>query len=172
MSFNGSGVFTIDTAGNPVVEDTDISPTVHNETMTEIAAGLSGCITKDGQTTITQNIPFNSKRITGLADGSSITDAVNVRNVIQNVGKYAATVGGTVDAITLTASPANNSLGAGDEYIFIAAGANTGAVTVNVNGLGVKNLTKNGTTALAASDIPAAGALVRITYDGTRFQLK
>jgi len=49
--------------------------------------------------------------------------------------------------------------------------ANTAAATINVNGLGAKNITKNGTTALQTGDISVAqvGTLV---YDGTQFQLQ
>jgi uncharacterized membrane protein len=130
---------------------------------------LSNCITKDGQTVVTQHIPWNSKKITGLGGGSAAGDATNVNNLIFNTGKYVVTVGGTVDVITLTPSPALSSYAAGTEYIFIASGANTGAVTVNVSGLGAKAVTKNGATALSAADI-ASGAIVRIVYDGTRFQ--
>jgi hypothetical protein len=42
---------------------------------------------------------------------------------------------------------------------------------VNVSGLGAKAITKNGTTALVAGDVPS-GALVAIIYDGTQFQLQ
>lgn len=59
---------------------------------------------------------------------------------------------------------------AGQVFRFLAAGANTGAVTLNVNALGAKAVTKRGSTALAAGDIPA-GATVNVVYDGTRFQL-
>jgi len=169
VAFNGSGVFTVDTAGNPVVEDTVIDPNVHNSTLDEIAAGLSNCITKDGQTTITQNIPFNNKRITGLQAGVSITDACNIQNLVSNTGKYVVTVGGTVDAITLAPFPALGAYVNGMELIFVSTGANTGAVTVNVSSLGAKSVTKNGATALSAGDIPS-GAIVRLIYDGTRFQ--
>jgi hypothetical protein len=39
------------------------------------AAGLSNCIARDGQSTVSQNIPFNSKRITGLGDPLNDQDA-------------------------------------------------------------------------------------------------
>jgi hypothetical protein len=39
------------------------------------ADGLSQCIVKDGQTTVMQNIPFNSKRITALQDPVDLQDA-------------------------------------------------------------------------------------------------
>jgi hypothetical protein len=35
----------------------------HDTEDDNFAAGLSNVITKDGQTTVTQNIPFNSKRL-------------------------------------------------------------------------------------------------------------
>ena len=57
MAFSG-GTFTIDTAGNPVVTGTTISSTVNNNTMTEIATGLTLCILKDGTQTTTASIPF------------------------------------------------------------------------------------------------------------------
>lgn len=70
MSFNGAGTFSLP-AGNPVVTNTLVSSTVHNNTMTEIASGLSNAICKDGQTTITANIPMAGYKFTGLAAGSA-----------------------------------------------------------------------------------------------------
>lgn len=74
---------------------------------------------------------------------------------------------------TNTITAVNSQVGAyaaGQSFVFIAAGANTGAVTLNINGLGAKNVTKNGTTALVSGDIPA-NKFVRVDYDGTQFQL-
>jgi hypothetical protein len=60
---------------------------------------------------------------------------------------------------------------AGQHFYFKqAAGANTGATTLNVDSVGAKAITKKGTTALAAGDIPAS-AMVHVVYDGTQFQL-
>ncbi len=56
MSFNGSGVYTLPLAN--VVTGTTISSTWANTTLTDIATGLTTCITRDGQSTITANIPF------------------------------------------------------------------------------------------------------------------
>lgn len=53
---------------------------------------------------------------------------------------------------------------------FLATANNTGAVTINLNGLGAKSVVKNGTTALSASDI-IAGRVIQLTYDGTNFQV-
>ena len=48
--------------------------------------------------------------------------------------------------------------------------APTGAATINVDGLGAKDLRKNGTTALASGDL-ATDQYYRITYNGTQFQV-
>jgi hypothetical protein len=47
----------------------------------DIATGLSTAITKDGQTTITANIPMNAHKITGLANGTLVQDAATVGQV-------------------------------------------------------------------------------------------
>lgn len=58
MSYNGSGVFNINTAGQPVVTGTVISSTAFNALTADLATGLSTAITKDGQTTTTARILF------------------------------------------------------------------------------------------------------------------
>jgi hypothetical protein len=58
----------------------------------------------------------------------------------------------------------------GESFSFIAGGTNTGAATLNVNGLGAKNITKRGATALAGNEI-LSGEAVTVQYDGTEFQL-
>lgn len=78
MAFNGSGSFT---RLYNWVSDRNASIKIRADRMDAemdgIATGLSTCITKDGQTTITQDIPFNNKKITGLADAAAGQDAVN-----------------------------------------------------------------------------------------------
>lgn len=47
MSFSG-GVFSINTAGQPVVDGTVISASVFNALTADLATGLSTCVLKDG----------------------------------------------------------------------------------------------------------------------------
>ena len=58
MSYNGSGTFVINSAGQPVVTGTVISSTAFNALTADLATGLSTAITKDGQTTTTSRILF------------------------------------------------------------------------------------------------------------------
>ena len=82
------------------------------------------------------------------------------------------TVGGSSNAYTITnaATGAWSSYATGDLIMLIANHTNSGASTLNVDGLGAKAITKNGTTALASGDLVSGGAYL-MTYDGTRFVL-
>jgi hypothetical protein len=53
---------------------------------------------------------------------------------------------------------------------FRALAANTGSSTLNVNGLGARNLKKSVNTDLTAGDI-LEGQIVSVIYDGTNFQI-
>lgn len=169
MSFNGSGTFQINTAGQPVATGTVISSTAFNALTADLATGLSTCITKDGQTTPTANIPMGSNKITGLGSGTASTDAATLGQAQSTVAKLLSSVSGA-DTITAAASPNITSYVAGQMFYFVAAGANTTAVTLNIDSLGAKAVTRDGTTALVAGDI-TSGEVVVVIYDGTRFQM-
>jgi len=169
MSFNGSGSFLINTAGQPVVSGTVISSTAFNALTADLATGLSTCITKDGQTTVTANIPMSNYKFTGLGAGSAATDSANLSQVQSSVVKLLASVSGA-DTITAVGSPTVTAYAAGQMFYFIAAGDNTTTVTLNIDGLGAKAVTRDGSVALAAGDIKS-GEVVVVVYDGTRFQV-
>lgn len=67
-------------------------------------------------------------------------------------GVYYATVGGTANALTLTAD-SSFSYTSGKVVHFVAGGANTTAVTVNVNSLGAKDLMLDNANALIAGNL-------------------
>ena len=169
MSFNGSGVFQINTAGQPVVSGTVISSTAFNALTADLATGLSTCVTKDGQTNPTANLPMANYKFTGLGAGSDATDSANLSQVQSTVVKLIGSVSGA-DTITGSMTPALAAYAAGQMFYFVAAGDNTGAVTLNINSLGAKSITRDGSIALVAGDI-LSGEVVVVVYDGTRFQL-
>ncbi len=114
MAFNGSGTFVRDNgthAGSQVWQDDDangldIEATLHDAHDQDIANGLSNCITKDGQTTITATIGFNSQRITSLGAATARTDAIRAAQVQDGGVVYAGTTAGSSNAFTATLSPA------------------------------------------------------------------
>lgn len=110
---------------------------------------------------------FVVKTSTGTLIGTydnipSINDPYSEGNLLSNVT-------GT-NTIAATASPTITSYSTGAAYSFIAVNTNTGAVTLAIDGLTAKSVTKVGSNALVAGDIQA-GMLVYVHYDGTRFQL-
>lgn len=168
MARNGSGTYDLP-AGNPVITGTVISSTDHNNTMSDIATALTNSIAKDGQTVPSANLPMGGYKHTNVASGASLTDYARVDQTQNSTMQWLTSVSGA-DTITATASPAPSAYAAGQTFRFVAAGANTGAATLNINSLGAKSITKNGTTALSAGDIPS-GAVATVVYDGTQFQL-
>lgn len=168
MSYNGSGTFLINSTGQPVVTNTIISSTTFNALTTDLANGLTNAMTKDGQTTATNNIPMGTYKFTGLGAGSAATDSVNISQLQSSFGTF-LTVTGT-DTITASVNPALTAYSVGQSFKFLAAGTNTGAATINISSLGAKSIVKNGTTPLTAGDI-TSGSLYQIVYDGTNFQL-
>ena len=151
-------------SGNPlkIVRGTEIDA--------EFNAIATAIATKpDTTTTPSANLPMGGFKHTNVAVASATTDYLRADQEQNSSLQYLTSVSGT-NTITASASIAPAAYAAGQTFRFTSAGANTGAVTLNVNGLGVKSITKNGATALAAGDIPAS-AVVTVTYDGARFQL-
>lgn len=121
----------------------------------------------------------NSAAPDGFPEGMAAADYNNsAREVMAAVktwwNQISPTViaGGTADAMTLTYSPAPSAYVSGMTLAFYKnALDNTGAATLNVNGLGAKSIVKrDGSTALAGADMKAS-ALYVASYDGTSFRL-
>lgn len=144
MSFT-AGVFTPQynwlneaNAGNP------IDPTKFTAEEADIATGLSTCILKDGTQTVTADIPWGGKKITGLGTATAGGDALSQTAgdaryaIIFNKAKASATTK------TSDATPANDpeltgiTLSAGHTYaikLFLAVyitGAGAPGITFNV----------------------------------------
>lgn len=87
-----------------------------------------------------------------------------------NAEKYAADAQAN-DTYVITLSPAPTSYTNGMVVYFYAKTINTGAATLNVNGLGAKTIVKHLNTTLIDGDI-VAGQLNTVIYDGTNFVLQ
>lgn len=180
MPRDGSGNY-IRPAGQPVTTGTVIDATVFNALTADLATALTGSMPRDGQAPPTANLPMGGFKLTGLANGSAAADSITYGQAQSLDSAVAATaqsgsaqwltsVSGT-NTITGNASPAITAYAAGQIFRFVPAGANTGAVTLQINGVGTaQSVTKNGTLPLVTGDI-LAGSIVTVVYDGTRFQL-
>lgn len=168
MSYNGSGTFNINTAGQPVVTGTTISSTAFNALTADIGTGLSTAITKDGQTTPTANIPMGAFRITGLGVATARTDAAQYAQVQNSAPILLGTVAGT-NTITAVLTPTLTAYTSGQTFTLNPANANTGAATLNIDGLGAKNIFSGG-VACIGGELRAA-VPVSVEYDGTQFNI-
>ncbi|HKS72389.1 MAG TPA: hypothetical protein VJQ82_04280 [Terriglobales bacterium] len=171
MARDGAGNYSLP-SGNPVVPNTVISSGGWaNPTLSDIAAAITQSLSKDGQTTPTANLPMGNFRHTNVANAANRTDYAAAGQVQDSGMQWLTGIAGT-DTITASlAVPPVAAYVAGQVFRFIAAGANTGSnVSLNINSLGAKSITKNGTSVLVAGDIPS-GAVVTVVYDGAQFQM-
>lgn len=168
MARNGTGTYNLP-AGNPVVTGSTISSTWANNTLNDLATAMTGSIAKDGQTTPTGNLPMGGYAHTGVADATVRTMYGTAGQIQDSAFTYLTSPSGT-NAMTATAALGMSAYVTGQRFFFVAPSTNTSACTININAIGVKAITKNGTTALVAGDI-VSGAIVQVVYDGTQFQL-
>ena len=168
MSYNGTGTFSINSAGQPVVTGTTITSTAFNTLTADLATGLSTALCKDGQSTPTANIGLGAFKITNLGAGTLATDAARVSQIQSGAATFITVT--AADTILGTGTPALTAYATGNAFSFTVAATNTTAVTLNIDSLGAKAVTRDGSTALVAGDL-VSGSVVTVVYDGTRFQV-
>lgn len=111
----------------------------------------------------------------GLAGNVPIFDGVKWAVGPQGTGipgifPYGADTGAADAYVVLTPSPPVLSYAPGVGISFLAGNSNTGAATINVQGLGVQSIKRADGADLNAGDI-IANQMAILEYDGTNFQL-
>lgn len=174
MPFNGSGTFQrIYNWVNDAAANIKIRADRMDNEMDGMATALSTCITKNGQTTITANLPMATYRHTGVGAGVTRTDYARL-DQLQDAKINWVAAGGTADAITAAYSPAITTLVDGQLCYVRASDANaTTTPTFSPNALTARTIVKEGGSALVAGDIAGAGAELILRYDlsNTRWEL-
>jgi len=170
MPRNDSGVFNL--SGTFALANQIPSSTTINGYIGDIGDELTNSLDRDGKAIMRAAMKMGGFKITGLADGTLLTDAVTVGQMTTaaqgGVSSVATTVAGTADAITAAFTPAFPAYVTNMQFMFRASGPNTiTAPTINVDGLGVRTIKRQGGVALAPFDIPAAGYICECVYDGT-----
>lgn len=168
MSRDGSGNYTR-VPGSAYTNGTTADGAELDAEINDIATALTQSLAKDGQTVPTANLPMGGFKHTNVNTASARTDYARASQVQDGSFTYLTSVAGA-DTITASAAIGLSAYAAGQQFVFVAAADNTGAVTLNINAIGAKAVTKNGTSALVADDI-VSGAVCVVVYDGTQFQL-
>lgn len=151
MPFNGSGTYSLP-AGNPVVTGTTISSTTTNNTNSDIATALTNCLTRDGQSTPSANLPMNAKKLTGLAAGTTAGDSVRYEQIQYLDGVAAAgTSGQILTSNGAGTAPSFQSLTV-TGFLPLAGGTMTGDIVFNSG---------------QPLGTPSSGTLSSCTVDGT-----
>ena len=125
-------------------------------------------MTKDGQNSATADLDMGGNKLTNGKTATLVGDFPIVSDIQNSVHTYVTSTG-AANAYVITLSPAPAALAAGQPFSFKANFANTGAVTLNVNSLGAKDLKRYGSIALVTGEI-RVDQIVTARYDGTQYQ--
>lgn len=175
MAFNGLGTFNrlynwVTDKANSIKIRADRM----DAEMDGMATGLSTCITKDGQTTITANLPMAGFRHTGVGNASARNHYAAAGQIQDQSLIWCGTSGGTANAQTITPSPVITAYAAGQKFSFLPVATNTsGTVTIANSGLAARNVKKGiggAKVVLAVGDI-VIGVSAEVLDDGTDYIL-
>jgi hypothetical protein len=109
--------------------------------------------------------------IESAGDDPDPDDLKQIVKVIRGGRLNWRTAGGTANALTVALNPQLLSYVAGLPLRVLTGGnANTGAMTLNIDGLGAKAIVKRSGAAMVAGDVPA-DSLLKLVYDGVAFRM-
>lgn len=171
MPYNGSGLFTlVYNWEQDALNGINVRADRMDVQEADVATALSNVICKDGQQNPTANLPMATFRHTGVGNGVARTDYNALGQAQDHQYIFLNTIAGSANAITANCTPVITAYISGAYYIIIPTANNSGATTINLNGLGVKTIKKNITVDLETGDLQN-GQVAVIVYDGTNFQL-
>jgi len=174
LPYNGSGVFIrIHNWVQDAAANIKIRADRADAEDDGFATGLSTCITKNGQTTITANLPMATYRHTGVGAAVNRTDYARTAET-QDGSLNWVDGGGTADAITASYGIPLTALVDGQLCFVRATAANaTTTPTFAPSGLTARTIVKNGGQALVAGDIAGDGheLILRYLLASTRWEL-
>lgn len=170
MAFDGNGTYDpIAPPDFPAVPETTIRAQQYNSQILDIALALSNCVTRDGQSPATADLPMNGNKHTLVGEATLRTQYARAQEVQDNSMNLLDSVTGT-DTLTATAPLSLDSLATGMKFTFVPAEANTGNVTLNINGIGAASVLSPAGTELGVGTLQA-GYMEEVRYNGTAFEL-
>lgn len=158
------------------VSGVDIYYAIQNDTNTEWEVGI-GAVTTGTPWTLARTTVLASSNAGSLVSFTSVAKEVfatlpaTILTRLQNSTRTRLTSVAGSNIITAVLTPAITAYVEGQVFQFIAAATNTGVVTINIDGLGVSPVTKNGVAPLTSGDIASGQAYILIRDAVGNFQL-
>lgn len=120
---------------------------------------------------ILRNVSMSNHKFTSVADGTALTDSINLKQVQSGEILFFGTTGGTGSAYTLAPSPSIGAYDTGMMFTMKVNATSVASATINISALGVKDIKKYDLFAAAKVDIEASDLKTNVFYncfyDGT-----
>lgn len=172
MPFNGSGTFiAISNSWSPAVAQTYILSADWNIQLTDLSAALSLCLTRDGQSPPSADLPMNGYKLTGVGAGSALTDLPTIAQIQLTAFTDAGYATGTANALVASLAPGPTAYVDIGTVQVTAIFTNTGAATINFNSLGNVALKDPYGNALTGGEIVDQLTMV-LRWDGSGFRIQ
>jgi len=173
MPRDGSGNYSRTTStssgGTAWADEAAIDPTIfaseHDIHDEDMATALSASLVADGQKVPTANLPMGGFVHTGVGDATARTHYSAAKQIQDNSLVFGGNSGGSSSAYTITLIPAITAYVNGAIFSFRAHTANAINATLNVSGVGAKNIKHLGTRANVAANDIATGSNVVVMYN-------
>jgi len=178
MARNGSGTYVrtngVNTGSTTWTTDRNQGATIlagrHDTHDQDIADALTQSISADGQTTITANLPMSTFRHTGVGAGVAATDYARLDQAQSSSTIWGGNSTGAANVYACSLTPAISSYTGGLQLAFFAHQDNTGAATLNINGLGATNILSREGFTLVPYSIKTS-TVVHVVYNSSAFYL-
>ncbi len=154
---------------------------ISHSTAVDIGGGRMGFRSKDTVggvpgtvVTATHMNATQEEMLAAIEEAGEVPDPNDLKQIVKVIrgGRLNwRNAGGTANALTVALAPQLLAYVAGLPLRIMTGGnANTGAMTLNVDGLGAKAIIRRSGAAMAAGDIPAS-SLLEVVYDGVAFRM-
>ena len=136
----------------------------------DFSSSLSNMIARDGQSTVTANIPFSGHKITGATAASALTEYATYQDVQKGRPSFVTVSEATAqNSISATGAIAITAYTTGMPVYWIPRFNNTGSATLNVSGVNTDAILSGGTAITSGMLLSSVPAMV--ISDGGDFHL-
>lgn len=156
---------------NDAAASIGIQAGLHDNAENELTTGINECLNKSGQNSPTADISMGGFKWTTVGNAAARNQYMSLGQVQDGSARYGGQSTGTGTAQAITLTPAITAYVEGQVFYFVALTANTGSLTLAVNGLAATTIldAKTG-VALLGGEI-ATFMRCEVIYVGTNFVL-